>query len=48
MKAGAVTLLSKPVQREELIAAVKEAIAKDCACRSQRREEQEIARRWRS
>jgi FixJ family two-component response regulator len=45
MKAGAVTLLSKPVQREELIAAVKEAIAKDGACRSQRREEQEISRR---
>jgi FixJ family two-component response regulator len=45
LKAGAVTLLSKPVQREELIAAVEEAIAKDGACRSQRREEQEISRR---
>jgi FixJ family two-component response regulator len=45
MKAGAVTFLSKPVQRTELVAAVREAIAKDAASRVQHRERQEIARR---
>jgi FixJ family two-component response regulator len=45
MKAGAVTFLSKPVQRTELVAAVREAIAKDAASRVQHRERQEIVRR---
>jgi FixJ family two-component response regulator len=45
MKAGAVTFLSKPVQRAELVAAVREAISKDAAERVQHREQQEISRR---
>jgi len=45
MKAGAVTFLSKPVRRAELVAAVQEAIAKDAAVRAQHRELQEISRR---
>ena len=45
MRAGAVTFLSKPVQRAELIAAVREAISKDVETRAQHREQQEISRR---
>ena len=45
MKAGAVTFLSKPVERAELVAAVREAIAKDTERRAQHREQQEISRR---
>jgi RNA polymerase sigma factor (sigma-70 family) len=45
MRAGAVTFLSKPVQRAELVAAVREAIAKDAEAREQHRERQEISRR---
>jgi FixJ family two-component response regulator len=45
MKGGAVTFLSKPVEREELVAAVEEAIRKDAVNRAQQREQQEISRR---
>lgn len=45
MKAGAVTFLSKPVQRAELIAAVREAISKDAETRAHHREQREISRR---
>jgi FixJ family two-component response regulator len=45
MKAGAVTFLSKPVRRTELVAAVQEAIAKDAAVREHHRELREISRR---
>src|SRR6478736_2396875 len=40
MKAGAVTFLAKPVRRDELVAAVEEAIDKDAALRAQQRERQ--------
>jgi FixJ family two-component response regulator len=43
MKAGAVTFLSKPVQRAELVAAVREALAKDAAARVQHRERHHIS-----
>ena len=45
MKAGAVTFLAKPVQRAELVAAVREAISKDAETRAQHREQREISRR---
>jgi len=45
MKAGAVTYLAKPVQREELIAAVREAIAQDAARRARRSAQHELASR---
>ena len=45
MRAGAVTFLAKPVRRDELVAAVEEAIDKDAVLRTQQREQQEIARR---
>jgi FixJ family two-component response regulator len=45
MKAGAVTFLSKPVRRAELVAAVQEANAKDAAVRARHRELLEISRR---
>ena len=45
MKAGAVTFLAKPVQRQELIAAVEEAISRDASSRLQQREEEEVVRR---
>jgi len=45
MKAGAVTFLSKPVRRAELVAAVQEAITKDATARAQHRELREISRR---
>ena len=45
MKAGAVTYLAKPVQRTELIAAVREAISQDAARRARGRERHELARR---
>src|SRR5262252_2239162 len=40
MKAGAVTFLSKPVQRAELVAAVREALLRDAFGREQPRERQ--------
>ena len=45
MKAGAVTFLSKPVQRQELVAAVEEALSRDASGRLHQREELEVARR---
>ena len=45
MKAGAVTFLSKPVQRTELIAAVSEALLRDSAGRAQYREREDLVRR---
>jgi FixJ family two-component response regulator len=45
MKAGAVTFLSKPVQRAELIAAVREALLRDAAGRAQHREREDLVRR---
>jgi FixJ family two-component response regulator len=45
MKAGAVTFLSKPVQRAELVAAVREALLRDAAGRAQHREHEDVVRR---
>jgi len=45
MKAGAVTFLSKPVQRAELVAAVREALLLDAAGRAQHREREDLVRR---
>jgi RNA polymerase sigma factor (sigma-70 family) len=45
MKAGAVTFLSKPVQRAELVAAVREALLRDAAGREQHREREDLVRR---
>jgi FixJ family two-component response regulator len=45
MKAGAVSFLSKPVQRAELVAAVGEAILKDAAGRATHREQEDLTRR---
>jgi FixJ family two-component response regulator len=45
MRAGAVSFLSKPISRVELVAAVREAFAKDAEGRARRRERQDIARR---
>ena len=45
MKAGAVTLLPKPVQRAELVAAVREALLRDAVGRAQRREREDLVRR---
>lgn len=45
MKAGAVSFLSKPVHRAELVAAVQEAILRDAEGRAQQREHEELARR---
>jgi FixJ family two-component response regulator len=45
MKAGAVTFLSKPVTREELVSAVQEALAKDATNRAGEREAAEVSRR---
>jgi FixJ family two-component response regulator len=45
MKAGAVSCLSKPVRREELLAAVQEAIVKDAYGRTQHREREDVVRR---
>jgi len=45
MKAGAVTFLSKPVQRAELVAAVREALLRDAFGRVQHRERQDLVRR---
>jgi FixJ family two-component response regulator len=45
MKAGAVSFLSKPVQRAELVAAVSEALLKDAAGRAQHREQEDLTRR---
>jgi len=45
MKAGAVTLLPKPVERTQLVAAVREAIANDAAQRARRRGQEDVARR---
>jgi len=45
MKAGAVSCLSKPVRRAELIAAVEEAFVKDAQGRAQHREREVVVRR---
>ena len=45
MKAGAVTFLSKPLQRAELVAAVREALLLDSAGRAQHREREDLVRR---
>jgi FixJ family two-component response regulator len=45
MKAGAVSFLSKPVHRAELVAAVQEAILRDAEGRAQHREHEELVRR---
>jgi len=45
MKAGAVSFLSKPVQRAELVAAVHEALLKDATARAQRCAHEELGRR---
>ena len=45
MKAGAVSFLSKPVKRVELVAAVSEAIRADAASRAQHREQEDLTRR---
>jgi RNA polymerase sigma factor (sigma-70 family) len=45
MKAGAVTFLSKPVQRVDLVAAVNEALARDAVNRVHEREQQDLRRR---
>ena len=45
MKAGAVTFLSKPVRRAELVAAVREALLRDASGRAQHREREDFARR---
>jgi FixJ family two-component response regulator len=45
MKAGAVTFLSKPVQRAELVAAVREALLRDTEGRALLREREDLIRR---
>jgi FixJ family two-component response regulator len=45
MRAGAVSCLTKPVQRQELIAAVSEAISRDAARRACRCQQQELSGR---
>ena len=45
MKAGAVTFLCKPVERAELVAAVREALAYDAAVRARQQEERVISMR---
>ena len=45
MKAGAVTFLCKPVERAELVAAVREALACDAAVRARQQEERVISMR---
>src|ERR1700747_2182634 len=45
MKAGAVSFLSKPVRRAELVAAVREALLKDAAARAQRCVQADLGRR---
>ena len=45
MKAGAVTFLCKPVERTELVAAVREALAYDAAVRARQQEERVISMR---
>lgn len=45
MKAGAVSFLSKPVRRAELVAVVREALLKDAAARAQRCAHADLGRR---
>jgi FixJ family two-component response regulator len=45
MKAGAVSFLSKPVQRAELVAAVREALQKDATARAQWYAQEDLGRR---
>jgi FixJ family two-component response regulator len=45
MKAGAVSFLSKPVRRAELVAAVQEAILRDAHGRAEHRERRDVERR---
>ena len=47
MKAGAVSFLPKPVRRAQLVAVVREAIAKDAVARAVREEQREIETRLR-
>ena len=46
MKRGAVDFLSKPVEGEELVAAVRQALARDAEARAERREHRELRRRY--
>lgn len=48
MKAGAVSFLAKPVRREELLGAIREAIEKDASSRESFRRHTEIATRLQS
>jgi len=45
LKAGAVTFLCKPVERVELVAAVREALAHDAAVRAHQQEDRVISKR---
>ncbi|HTT02290.1 MAG TPA: response regulator [Steroidobacteraceae bacterium] len=45
MKAGAISFLPKPVRRTELVAAVREAIARDATTRAAQHERQAVQRR---
>src|SRR5262249_21220022 len=45
MKAGAVSFLSKPVRRAELVAALEEAILRDAEGRCSHRQRQDVERR---
>jgi FixJ family two-component response regulator len=45
MKAGAVTFLSKPIERGDLLRAVREAVARDAVERADHQDRQEILRR---
>jgi FixJ family two-component response regulator len=47
MRAGAITVLAKPVQPAELIEAVREAFARDATVRARRREQADIGGRLR-
>jgi len=45
MKSGAVTFLSKPVERDQLLDAVHEALARDAAARAHDQEQEDISSR---
>jgi FixJ family two-component response regulator len=45
MKSGAVTFLSKPIEPEPLLEAVREALIQDAAARAHDREQEDISRR---
>ena len=48
MKAGAVDFLTKPVERDALLAALKRALARDALQRASRREAEQLRRRFAS